>query len=282
VTSGATVSGGGVLDALNGGIVRGASILGGSLVVSSGGSAGVGTVLSSGATETVLSGGTIGSTEVLSGATLTVSSGATVAGGITLSGGKAVISGAIGAGLGVTFSGSGGVLVLDNLSAFAGEIAGMSNPSQMLDLGGFAYGTGETVSWTEAASNTSGTLTVTDGAKVAKLTLLGSYVTSNFTLSTDNAGGTYVVDPPAPSMDGATSDDWSGPGQHQTAGAYLAGDYAGAAAWPAGFGPEWSFGPEGDYAGLDLTSAVLTSSASALAAPLQTPHSLFQAVNPTF
>jgi hypothetical protein len=35
-------------------------------------------------------------------------------------------------------------------------------------------------------------LTVTDGADVAKLTLLGNYVTSEFALSTDSHGGTFV------------------------------------------------------------------------------------------
>jgi hypothetical protein len=55
-----------------------------------------------------------------------------------------------------------------------------------IDLGGFAYGSGETCSFT------SGVLSVFDGGKQAHLTLLGSYVTSNFTLATDSAGGTFV------------------------------------------------------------------------------------------
>src|SRR5262249_14470745 len=106
-------------------------------------------------------------------------------------------SGAIGAGKTVTFSGSGGVLLLAAPTTFAGTVAGLSLASQEIDLAGFAYGSGETVSWTEAVSNTSGTLTVTDGALVANINLLGSYVTSNFALSDDGTGGTIVVDPPA-------------------------------------------------------------------------------------
>ncbi|HEV2335902.1 MAG TPA: hypothetical protein VGS13_10425, partial [Stellaceae bacterium] len=47
------------------------------------------------------------------------------------------------------------------------------------------------------ASHKSGTLTVTSGAHTAKLTLLGSYVTSRFTLTSDGSGGTLVTDPPA-------------------------------------------------------------------------------------
>ncbi|HEV2337057.1 MAG TPA: hypothetical protein VGS13_16240, partial [Stellaceae bacterium] len=46
------------------------------------------------------------------------------------------------------------------------------------------------------ASHKSGTLTVTSGAHTAKLTLLGSYVTSRFTLTSDGSGGTLVTDPP--------------------------------------------------------------------------------------
>jgi hypothetical protein len=80
----------------------------------------------------------------------------------------------------------------------------MSNSSQKIDLTGFAYSSsGETASWTEAPSNTSGTLTVTDGAQVAHLTILGDFVTSNFTLSTDGHSGTYIVDPPLTAGAGA-------------------------------------------------------------------------------
>ena len=100
------------------------------------------------------------------------------------------------AGQTVSFTASGGDIVLDNPAAFSASIAGMTNASDKIDLGGFTYGAGETVSWTEAAGNTSGTLTVTDGSKTASLTLLGSYVTSDFSLSDDGIGGTYVVDPP--------------------------------------------------------------------------------------
>ncbi|MGC2411152.1 MAG: hypothetical protein WA459_00415, partial [Stellaceae bacterium] len=45
----------------------------------------------------------------------------------------------------------------------------------------------------------SGTLTVTDGTHTIHLKLLGLYTTSNFTLATDNHGGTQVTDPPVAS-----------------------------------------------------------------------------------
>ena len=71
----------------------------------------------------------------------------------------------------------------------------MSRATQRLDLGGFAFSSGESVTWTQ--SGTSGTLTVSDGAKVAQLTLIGTYATGDFQLSTDGHGGTFVDDPPA-------------------------------------------------------------------------------------
>ena len=37
---------------------------------------------------------------------------------------------------------------------------------------------------------------IVDGAKTANLTLVGTYVTSNFVLSNDGHGGTFVADPP--------------------------------------------------------------------------------------
>jgi hypothetical protein len=60
------------------------------------------------------------------------------------------------------------------------------------DLAGFVYSSAETEKFTENGAHTSGLLTVTDGANVAKLTLLGNYVTSDFALSTDAHGGTFV------------------------------------------------------------------------------------------
>jgi hypothetical protein len=126
-----------------------------------------------------------------------VSAGAVVTGGLVLNGGEALIAGTAGAGQTIGFTASGGRLVIDNLAGFSAAISGMANASDKIDLGGFTYGAGETVSWTEAGGNTSGTLTVTDGAKSASLTLIGSYVTSDFSLSDDGMGGTYVVDPPS-------------------------------------------------------------------------------------
>ena len=114
-------------------------------------------------------------------------------GGLTISGGTAVISGSVASGQTVNFAVPGGDLALANSSTFAAIISGFG-AGDTIDLGGFVYSAGtETSSFAEAANNTSGTLTVVDGGIQAQLTLAGSYVTSNFTLATDSAGGTLVT-----------------------------------------------------------------------------------------
>jgi hypothetical protein len=49
---------------------------------------------------------------------------------------------------------------------------------------------------TSAVTATSATLTVTDGADIAHIILLGNYIGSTFTVSNDGFGGTSIVDPP--------------------------------------------------------------------------------------
>lgn len=95
----------------------------------------------------------------------------------------------------MSFVSGGGDLALEDPTAFAGVIAGLALSSQKIDLGGFVYGSAETVSWTQFQGGLSGTLTVTDGAALAHLTLTGAYATSNFVLSDDGHGGTFVADP---------------------------------------------------------------------------------------
>ena len=70
-------------------------------------------------------------------------------------------------------------------------IGGFSTGDEF-DLGGFVYSATEKETFKEYASSTSGLLTVTDGANVAKLTLLGDYVTSDFKLANDGHGGAFV------------------------------------------------------------------------------------------
>ncbi|MGC2414835.1 MAG: AIDA repeat-containing protein, partial [Stellaceae bacterium] len=166
---------------------------GGRQIVSAGGVAS-GSTVSSGGSLIVSAGGTVSSGRVNNGGTETVygrASGGTINGGIVH-----VASGGTATGT-VTFV-TGGTLQLDAGAGFTGVIKGFGKPDLLdrIDLRGIGFGVGTTKSFKEAAGGTSGTLTVTDGTHTVHLTLLGFYSTGNFTLATDNHGGTRVTDPP--------------------------------------------------------------------------------------
>ncbi len=93
----------------------------------------------------------------------------------------------------VTFTGTTGTLKLDNPLAFTGEISGLAG-SDAIDLASIKYGSNTTAAFSGGAN--SGTLTVTDGTNTAHIDLLGDYLHSGWTLSSDGNGGTLVVDPP--------------------------------------------------------------------------------------
>ena len=95
----------------------------------------------------------------------------------------------------VIFAGTTGTLKIDDSRAFAGHISGLTG-SDALDLADVSYGANTTASFSGDANG--GTLTVTDGTDTAHVALLGDYLTSGWTLSTDGHGGTVVVDPPLP------------------------------------------------------------------------------------
>ena len=208
-SGGASVGGGGVLRVSGGGVATGGTVLRSGSDVVFAGAVARGTVLSggteydlgvtsavvvhSGGHEVVSSGGVASVAAIGPGALLTVWSGGAVSGGLKLYGGRAVISGTMAAGQTATFAGSSAVLELDNLPGFAAKISGMSSATQLVDLGGFTFSTGESATW--AQSGTSGTLAVSDGAKVAHLTLIGTYTSSSFHLTNDGHGGTFVADP---------------------------------------------------------------------------------------
>jgi hypothetical protein len=119
--------------------------------------------------------------------TATGSSTATVASGATLH---------LGAGYNgaVAFAGSTGTLRLDNSTSFAGTVAGMAG-TDALDLTDINFATIQTPTFDGDSSG--GTLSVTDGVHTASITLLGNYLASTFTTSSNGHGGTLVVDPPA-------------------------------------------------------------------------------------
>jgi autotransporter passenger strand-loop-strand repeat protein len=175
VASGATVTHDGNQSVFSGGVARGTVLSGGAEIVSAGGTAS-GTIVDSGGAERVYgraSGGTI------NGGLVEVASGGTASGAVTFV--------------------SGGTLQLDAGAGFTGRIKGFGTPDLLdrIDLRGIAFGSGTTRSFSEAAGNTSGTLTVTSGTHTVHLTLLGLYTTNNFKLATDTHGGTLVTDPPA-------------------------------------------------------------------------------------
>jgi adhesin/invasin len=95
----------------------------------------------------------------------------------------------------VAFSGPG-ALTLDDSQHFSGTIKGLT-AADTLDLRDIAFGSsgGPTVGYTGDA--TRGMSTVSDGAHVAKIALLGNYMASTFVASYDGHGGTNLVDPPA-------------------------------------------------------------------------------------
>jgi hypothetical protein len=95
----------------------------------------------------------------------------------------------------VTFAGATGTLKLEDPRAFTGLISGLTG-ADAIDLSGFAYGANTTATYLGNA--TGGTLTVTDGAKTASIALSGNYLSSSWTLSSDDKGGTTVVDPTTP------------------------------------------------------------------------------------
>ncbi|UGY03026.1 AIDA repeat-containing protein [Bradyrhizobium quebecense] len=94
----------------------------------------------------------------------------------------------------VTFQGSTGTLKLDNSASFSGTVAGMTG-SDAIDFANINFANVQTPSFSGDSSH--GTLTVTDGTVAASIALLGNYMASTFTTSSDGHGGTLVVDPPA-------------------------------------------------------------------------------------
>ncbi|WP_420971556.1 AIDA repeat-containing protein [Bradyrhizobium sp. B120] len=115
------------------------------------------------------------------------STSATIAAGATLE-----LTGASGAT--VAFQGSTGTLKLDSSASFSGTVAGMTG-SDAIDFANINFASVHTPSFSGDSSH--GTLTVTDGTVTASIALLGNYMASTFTTSSDGHGGTLVVDPPA-------------------------------------------------------------------------------------
>ena len=92
----------------------------------------------------------------------------------------------------ITFEGATGTLKIDHSVAFTGEISGLVK-ADALDLSDLSFGANTTATF--LGNTTSGILTVTDGINTANIELQGDYLSSGWTLTSDGAGGTNVVDP---------------------------------------------------------------------------------------
>ena len=137
--------------------------------------------------------------------------GAVTGTGSALIDGAATLEFAAASSANVTFTGNDfGTLVLDNPTAYAGQIFGFTGAdpqhSDLIDLKGINFDTG--TSWTyydNAGSGTGGTLTVFDTTNGVTTTVdsisfaNGDYTTANFILTSDGHGGTLIADPPADS-----------------------------------------------------------------------------------
>jgi autotransporter passenger strand-loop-strand repeat protein len=157
-----------------------------------------GTDILSGGGEIVSSGGSALAT-VISGGTLKVASGGTASG--------------------VVFS-SGGILLLDASLHLSGTISGFHLGDE-IDLRGLAFNSSSsTLTWkqTTSGANASGTLTVKEGTSSTPFTLVGSYMVSNFSATSDGHGGTLITDPPIASG-AVVTNSGTGSGSEGIAGA---------------------------------------------------------------
>jgi hypothetical protein len=118
-----------------------------------------------------------------------VTFGAAIAAGATLAVGGP-------SGRPVTFIAPTGTLKLDDAADFTGGISGF-NAHDRIDLADIGFGANTTLAYALGADGSGGTLTVSDGAHTASLSLLGQYAAGNFALASNGAGGTLVTDPPA-------------------------------------------------------------------------------------
>jgi hypothetical protein len=92
----------------------------------------------------------------------------------------------------VSFAADTGTLQLDNSASFSGTVAGMTG-SDTID---FVDIDPTKVQQPNYAGDASGaTLSVSDGVHSANIALLGNYMASTFTTSSDGHGGTAVTDP---------------------------------------------------------------------------------------
>jgi autotransporter passenger strand-loop-strand repeat protein len=134
--------------------------------------------------------GMVSASVVEKGGTLTVSSGGTaeatqIHGGIEVVSSGGTIDGR------QTFT-TGGQLTIKAAKSVAFSTGGFTGTDK-INLDGFAFASTETKSFHGNGAGTGGTLTVTDGALKATVTLFGQYIATGFHLARDAAGGTAIT-----------------------------------------------------------------------------------------
>jgi autotransporter passenger strand-loop-strand repeat protein len=172
------------------GSATGTSVLAGGELVYAGGTI-AGDKLTSGATEAVAKGAKVSGLKVGAGVTLVVSSGG-IASVTTLTGGtETVLNGGkiVGA---VTMTGTKDRLSVAGKTGVAFIVSGFAK-TDTLDLPSFKFSTAEKLVFVENKAKTAGTLTITDGALKATVTLFGQYVATGFHLASDGVAGTTVT-----------------------------------------------------------------------------------------
>jgi autotransporter passenger strand-loop-strand repeat protein len=100
----------------------------------------------------------------------------------------------------ISFAGPTGTLIFDQSAEFTGQISGLTGQDQ-IELRDVGFGANTTLLYAENTGNTGGILAVSDGTHTANLFLAGQYTTANFTMLSDNAGGTLLYDPPVGGSD---------------------------------------------------------------------------------
>ena len=132
----------------------------------------------------------------------------------------------------VKFTGASGVLDLAQSQAYTGSVSGLSHAGgTLIDLRDISFGGGTKATY--SGTTAGGTLTVTDGAHTAHITLVGDYTTASFVVASDGHSGTLVHDPVAaalaPTTEHATQIDLSEPAVvHQSLAESLASHLAAA------------------------------------------------------
>jgi hypothetical protein len=91
----------------------------------------------------------------------------------------------------VDFLGDTGTLKVEDSSSFAGTVAGLRG-QDAIDLADIAFGAGSTLGYAANADGSGGTLSASDGTRMANIALLGSYMASSFVAASDGHGGTLI------------------------------------------------------------------------------------------